>query len=309
MSARGSLSDCRTPEEKAAARRKLERMMDPADAGNLDGIQKRGTTSAESREAGCAWEQQYYQGSLRGRSSDLDTEQIIVIPNKSISVTKDEAYQIVIVPTGAVGATSVKREYPQIISFSWPDKAVDEDLHSHEAANAEQDTYLSVLVKAMNDHLNPFNKTVIDITSNTERPAMIEQIAVLSPPTDSRVKAKTKGQLYLIDQGIFFNSQSHRIYLSFDSVEKAMTILAHDMKDQGKVAGLNLIFSATEPFYNAEDEETESQTLIKFVQVDHSLLDDIKSYMKQHRVDLMLCEQSFYDYENDKPATGFMPMR
>lgn len=87
-----------------------------------------------------------------------------------------------------------------------------------------------------------------------------------------------------------------------------MTILAHNMKDQGKVAGLNLIFSATEPFYNAEDEETESQTLIKFVQVDHSLLDDIKSYMKQHRVDLMLCEQSFYDCENDKPATGFMSM-
>lgn len=112
-----------------------------------------------------------------------------------------------------------------------------------------------------------------------------------------------------MDQGILFNSQSHRIYLSFDSMEKAMTILAHDMKDQGKVAGLNLIFSATEPFYNAEDEETESQTLIKFVHVDHSLLDDIKSYMKQHRVDLMLCEQSFYDYENDKPATGFMPMR
>lgn len=47
-----------------------------------------------------------------------------------------------------------------------------------------------------------------------------------------------------MDQGVVFNSQSHRIYLSFDSVEKAMTILAHDMKDQGKVAGLNLIFSA-----------------------------------------------------------------
>ncbi|KAF4886928.1 hypothetical protein CGCF415_v012369 [Colletotrichum fructicola] len=62
MAARGSLSDCRTPEEKAVARRKLERMMDPADAGNLNGIQKRRTTSAESREAGCAWEQQYYQG-------------------------------------------------------------------------------------------------------------------------------------------------------------------------------------------------------------------------------------------------------
>lgn len=89
-----------------------------------------------------------------------------------------------------------------------------------------------------------------------------------------------------------------------------MAILAHDTKEQGKIAGMNLIFSATEPFYNAEkDEVTNSQTLIKFVQVDHSLLDDIKSYMKQHRVELMLCEQSFYDYENDKPATGFMPMR
>ncbi|KAK2779374.1 hypothetical protein CKAH01_11297 [Colletotrichum kahawae] len=358
MSARGSLSDCRTPEEKAAAKRKLERKMDPADAGNLDGIQKRRTTSAESRAAGCAWGQQYYQGissskfppftcdgrfevmsglggprsgSIRfcgpkdywGLTKDpmlgLDAifmlpfkhvEQVIVLPNSSISVTKDEAYQIIIVPTGAVGASAVKREYPQIISFSWPDKMADKDLHGHEAANPEQDTYLSVLVKAMNDHLKPFNNAVIDVTSDTGRKSVIQQIAVLSPPTDSRVKAKTRGQLYLMDQGIFFNSQSHRVYLSFDSVEKAMAILAHDTKEQGKVAGMNLIFSATEPFYNAEeDEETNSQTLIKFVQVDHSLLDDIKSYMKQHRVEFMLCEQSFYDYENDKPAIGFMPMR
>ncbi|KAH0429418.1 hypothetical protein CcaCcLH18_08432 [Colletotrichum camelliae] len=247
----------------------------------------------------------------RGRFSYIGTEQVIVLPNLSISVTKDEAYQIIIVPTGAVGASAVKREYPQIISFSWPDKMADKDLHSHEAANPEQDTYLSVLVKAMNDHLEPFNKAVIDVTSDTGRKSVIEQIAVLSPPTDSRVKSKTRGQLYLMNQGVFFNSQSHRVYLSFDSVEKAMTILAHDTKDQGKVAGLNLIFSATEPFYNAEeDEETNSQTLIKFVQVDHSLLDDIKSYMKQHRIELMLCEQSFYDYENDKPATGTtMPTR
>ncbi|KAJ0346282.1 hypothetical protein COL154_008406 [Colletotrichum chrysophilum] len=118
---------------------------------------------------------------------------IIVMPNLSISVTKDEAYQVIIVPTGAVGASSVKREYPQIISFSWPDKAADKDLHSHEAANPEKDTYLSVFVKAMNDHLKPFNKAVIDLTSDTGRGSAIERTAVLSPPTDSRVKAKTRG--------------------------------------------------------------------------------------------------------------------
>ncbi|KAE9581226.1 hypothetical protein CGCF415_v012370 [Colletotrichum fructicola] len=185
----------------------------------------------------------------------------------------------------------------------------DKELHSHEAANPEKDTYLSVFVKAMNDHLKAFNNAMIDLTSETGSESVIERTATLSPPTDSRVKAKTRGQLYLINQGVFFNSRSHRAYLSFDSVEKAMTVLAHDMKDEGKVAGLNLIFRATEPFYNAEEEETESQTLIKFVQVDHTLLDDIKNYMKQHRVELMLCEQSFYDYDNDVPASGFMPMR
>ncbi|KAI8290367.1 hypothetical protein K4K60_006082 [Colletotrichum sp. SAR11_57] len=196
-------------EEKAVARRKLERMMDPADAGNLNGIQKRRTTSAESREAGCAWEQQYYQGVRSSKFPGLGLDAIFILPFKH------------------VGSESV-----------------------------------------------------------------IERTATLSPPTDSRVKAKTRGQLYLINQGVFFNSRSHRAYLSFDSVEKAMTVLAHDMKDEGKVAGLNLIFRATEPFYNAEDEETESQTLIKFVQVDHTLLDDIKNYMKQHRVELMLYMRS-----------------
>ncbi|KAJ3957165.1 hypothetical protein N0V92_006285 [Colletotrichum tropicale] len=202
MATRGSLSDRCTPEEKAAARRKLERMMDPADAGNLKGIQKRRATSVESREAGCAWEQQYYQGVSSSKFSGLDAifmlplkhvEQIIIIPTVSISVTEDEAYQVIIVPTGAVGASSVKREYPQIVSFSWPDKAAGKDLHSHEAANPEKDTYLAVLVKAMNDHLKPFNKAVIDLTSDTGRRSVIEQTAILSPPTDSRVKAKTRG--------------------------------------------------------------------------------------------------------------------
>lgn len=131
--------------------------------------------------------------SSHGRSSNFGTAQVIVIPNLSISVTKDEAYQIIIVPTGAVGASSVKREYPQNISFSWPDKMADKELHSHEAANPEKDTYLSVFVKAMNDHLKPFNKAVIDLTPGTGSESAIERTAILSPPTDSRVKAKTRG--------------------------------------------------------------------------------------------------------------------
>ncbi|KAF4915926.1 hypothetical protein CGCVW01_v010206, partial [Colletotrichum viniferum] len=53
-SARGSFSE---PQEVAAAKRKL----DPADAGNLDGIQKR-RRGAESRAVGHAWTGQYYQG-------------------------------------------------------------------------------------------------------------------------------------------------------------------------------------------------------------------------------------------------------
>lgn len=87
----------------------------------------------------------------------------------------------------------MKREYPQIISFSWPDKMADKDLHSHEAANPEKDNYLFVFVRAMNDHLKPFNKAVIDLTSDTGRGSVIEQTAILSPPTDSRIKAKTRG--------------------------------------------------------------------------------------------------------------------
>lgn len=31
-------------------------------------------------------------------------------------------------PTGATGASPVKREYPQIVSFSWPDKSADDEL-------------------------------------------------------------------------------------------------------------------------------------------------------------------------------------
>lgn len=48
--------------------------------------------------------------------------------------------------------------------------------------------------------------------------------------------------------------------------------------------------------------------MIKFGQVDDALLKDLKGYMEMNDLQVMVCEQSFYDYKNGKSMTGFMPM-
>lgn len=72
-----------------------------------------------------------------------------------------------------------------------------------------------------------------------------------------------------------------------------------------KTVGLNLICGATEPFYKDKD-DGRSTTLMCFRKIDQSLMDGLQEYMKKHDVKVMLCEQSFYDYEKDVNTDDFM---
>ncbi|KAK0380929.1 hypothetical protein CLIM01_01685 [Colletotrichum limetticola] len=83
-------------------------------------------------------------------------------------------------------------------------------------------------------------------------------------------------------------------------------MLIHARDSKGKHVGV--VCNETEPFYEDKEEESSGTTMIKFRQVDHALLKDLKGYMEKNDLQVMECEQSFYDYKKGKSTTGFMPM-
>ncbi|KAK1962300.1 hypothetical protein LY78DRAFT_661375 [Colletotrichum sublineola] len=77
---------------------------------------------------------------------------------------------------------------------------------------------------------------------------------------------------------------------------------------EGRVAAFSVICSSTEPYYSGKDKRSEEKTLISFGNLDIAFFDKVQEYMKKHGIQVMLCEQSFYDYEKNEPMTGFMPI-
>ncbi|GKT93795.1 hypothetical protein Ct61P_11645 [Colletotrichum tofieldiae] len=241
-------------------------------------------------------------------------EQVIILPTAVKPTGINMAYQVIIVPTGATGASAVKRQYPQIISFTWPDKAADDGLSGEvgSVADPASDTYLSILKKVMNEQLEAFQKSVVDVLEKANDDLMNGMKCVLSPPMRSNVKSKTNGNIHCLATGVLFNSESLRIYLPFNSLSKTMLVQARDLKGakggNGKLAAFDLLCSSTEPFYTGKDERGKEETLISFQRLDVTHFDGVRKYFKEHGIKVMLCEQMFYDYKGDQPMTGFMPM-
>ncbi|KAF4815338.1 hypothetical protein CGCSCA5_v007233 [Colletotrichum siamense] len=239
-------------------------------------------------------------------------EQVFILPNVSKTFSKEQAYEVIIVPTGATGSSSIKREYPQMISFTWPEKQADKELGGTvgEAADGEKDTYGTILKKVLNDQLKAFDKEVIDLCEDPHAKLMVGVEAFLSPPTDTRVKSNVDSHLHFLNQGILFTANMFHeefltIFLPFHSLENVILIEARDSKRN--IIGLNLICGATEPFYKDKD-DGKSTTLMCFPKIDQSLMGGLQEYLKEHNVKVMLCEQSFYDYEKDVPMTSWMPL-
>ncbi|KAF6812948.1 hypothetical protein CPLU01_14778 [Colletotrichum plurivorum] len=236
-------------------------------------------------------------------------EQIIVLPNPRKPAKKAEAYLVVIVPTAATGASAVKREYPQIISFSWPDRAADKKLAGKvgEAADGKKDTYLSVMKRVFDEQLAPFGKSVVDVSGQAGNGHIIGKETVLKPPMGGRLQHDVKGLLHFLETGVLFTSESLRVYIPFAAFRGAMLVLAREMKDggNGRIAALSVLCRANEPFY--QDDEN-GETLMSFGRVDSGLAEAVKEYMERHGIAPMMCQQMFYDYENGQPASGFMPL-
>ncbi|KAK1515970.1 uncharacterized protein CCOS01_13168 [Colletotrichum costaricense] len=232
------------------------------------------------------------------------TGQVVLLPNAAKLSSKEEAYEMVTIPTGSTGASRIKREYPKIISFIWPEKKAEKELGGI-LVKGEKSAYVNVLKKVFHEQLEAFDKSVIDITENTDSKLLGVECG-LSSPMGSNIEFSIDGFVQFLDQGILFTSELHGIFLPSKSLDRVMLIQARDSK--GKHVGLDVVCSATEPFYEDKEEEGSGTTMIKFGQVDHALLKDLKGYMEKNDLQVMECEQSSYDYKKGKSTTGFMPM-
>ncbi|TDZ24713.1 hypothetical protein Cob_v002436 [Colletotrichum orbiculare MAFF 240422] len=236
-------------------------------------------------------------------------EQVIVIPNPSRVAEEDWAYRVIVVPTAATGASSIVREYPQLVSFSWPDNIADKGLAGQvgAAADDKKDTYLSVLKRAFDAHLGAFHEKVIDVSDQT-RSRLIGVPSNLS--VDSPVQVRVQGHAFFLKTGILFTSESRLVYLPVESIQKAMIVQAHDAKSKNKndIAGVDVICDVTEPYYKGREGETAQKALISLGHLEVGILGHLKEYMKAHNIGVMMCQQHFYDYERNVPATGWMPI-
>jgi hypothetical protein len=99
-------------------------------------------------------------------------EQVIVLPSA-------EEHRVIIVPSDATGFSPLKRRYPQLISFSWPDRKADEKLKlTFKEVALDDDTYLSILKRKLDELLAPFGKQVMDLTNQEQM--MVHCSATLS---------------------------------------------------------------------------------------------------------------------------------
>lgn len=123
-----------------------------------------------------------------------------MLPNASEKPSDGQMYDVIIVPTGATGSSSIKREYPQIISFTWPEKKADKELGGTvgEAADGKKDTYSTVLKQVLNDQLRAFDKEVIDLGEAPHAKLMVGEEVTLSPPSDAIFKSDVDGKRGLI---------------------------------------------------------------------------------------------------------------
>lgn len=87
-------------------------------------------------------------------------------PKKSTQSTK-KAYRVIIIPTAAVGASALRKDYPKVISFTLPDQKAGTDFKGKfgEAADDPDETYRTLVTRVFNHQLAPFDKSVIDISS------------------------------------------------------------------------------------------------------------------------------------------------
>ncbi|KAL9105637.1 MAG: hypothetical protein Q9227_009216 [Pyrenula ochraceoflavens] len=215
-------------------------------------------------------------------------EQIIVLKNSAKSAPKYKAYQIVIVPTASTGSTPLLRKSPKIICFNWPDKKTDSHLRGTcgENADSRKDTYLSVFLEVFNEKLLALKKSVVCPHQEDEnQPLKCNTTAIFANQRESEV-GSTKVE--------------------------ATIVLVKDIAQDKKLVSIDIHIRTTESQYQmgieSRDGDTESM-LLTFTKIPTESLVRVKEYMSNHSIGFEICEQLYYNFAKNQPATGPCPIQ
>ncbi|KAK3313209.1 hypothetical protein B0H66DRAFT_538281 [Apodospora peruviana] len=77
--------------------------------------------------------------------------------------------------------------------------------------------------------------------------------------------------------------------------------------EKDSAVSLEAWINATEPYYPQEKKEMPSPAIFKHIPLLE--LGWLKRYAEEHDIKLDECEMSYYDYANDSPMTGLVPLR
>ncbi|KAJ4173450.1 hypothetical protein NW754_012453 [Fusarium falciforme] len=198
-------------------------------------------------------------------------EQAIVVARR----TEDGPFTMIVVPTAAVGASSVTKKYPKIIRLHWPCSEPGKPLPK---APEGQTPVLKTIENILNEQLAPQSKKVILHVDKTPAPA---------------------------DQPVFKCFAQLKGLLTFarDAASKTAP------NPPWPIVAMGLFLPVSAPFYNATDKDDDG-TILEFQDIENysSVKDKIISYFGEHNVQLDQVEQHFYNYKEDEPMSGFGPL-
>ncbi|KAM0437472.1 hypothetical protein ACHAPT_001834 [Fusarium lateritium] len=238
-------------------------------------------------------------------------EQVIIIVRR----TEDGPFTLVVVPTAAVGASGVKRKYPKIIRLHWP--LPEPGKHLPKTPEG-QTPVLKTLETVLNEQLAPLSKKVIvhiDKTPVPDGQGTFKCFAQLDSIRNSYVE-RGEGSLFFLPTGILWLGES-TIYLSISSLSRTLLTFARDAAAKNApnppwpIVAMGLLMPASEPFYKAmgkEDDDKAEFLVFKDIENYNSVKGRIMSYFKDHGLELEQVEESFYDYKEGMPMSGFGPL-
>ncbi|KAM5356270.1 hypothetical protein ACJ41O_002916 [Fusarium nematophilum] len=267
---------------------------------------------------------------IRGNPSDPRQSNIFMVPFRHIEQAiiishigeagvpqADGIFRVILVPTGATGATGAVRKYPQIIHFTWPHFAADETRRGKGGRESDKDVkmYLAALKTSLSQQLVALDKQVI-VYSDEEQTAgqlpMFKYPARLEPLRDSFVESG-EGSLLFLSTGILWHGESI-LYFPFSSLKDMVLVFARDLasktrEEEHPIVAMGMVVRATEPFYEANGSPSESRMLsFKDIQ-DHPLAKHtIHNYCVVHKIKLAKVQQIFYNYKENSPMSGWDPM-
>ncbi|KAK4188076.1 hypothetical protein QBC35DRAFT_550608 [Podospora australis] len=163
-------------------------------------------------------------------------------------------------------------------------------------------------------HPQSFDKTVIDLTQDDDSIPHSEAKVTFREKKDPNETTIKDGHVYFHDTGIIYYSETLRLFLPFSSLGKNLMLLQiKDMatKTNGKptLVALDLMIrQLTEPYFKDDEDKEEPSIHLGIKGIDFSLLEPLKAWAEKHDIKVSRMEQTFYNYAENTPMTGWMPI-